>query len=284
MSVPASSFFDAAEVFGALFDDAAVFPPGDLPLPRALPAHREHRSAWYAPFVGCFVSPAARVEELTGPLTVSLTLPAGPQDLPRALERWALTAPGVLQAVEVVLPEQMPAAEALAVLDAHLPGEVTGFLEIPRGARGQDALDALVGTRHLAKFRTGGLVPEAHPDELELSRTIIGAVERGLPFKCTAGLHHAVRHTDGALEQHGFLNVLLATDAALRGGQPAELAEILAERSPQAVAGQVAVAAEDGRLARARARFLSFGTCSITDPVTDLVALGLVHRPEETDA
>jgi hypothetical protein len=222
------------------------------------------------------------VAELAGPLTVSLTFPAGPDALPQALERFALAAPGVLAAVEVALPEQMPASEAVAALDAHLPGEVTGFLEVPRGARQEDALDALVGTRYLAKFRTGGLVPEAHPDERELSRTILGAVGRGLSFKCTAGLHHAVRHTDGALEQHGFLNVLLATDAALRGAQPAELAEILAERSPGVVAGQVAAAARDGRLARARARFLSFGTCSITDPVTDLTALGLVRHPEET--
>ncbi|QMU80286.1 hypothetical protein GXW83_14985 [Streptacidiphilus sp. PB12-B1b] len=253
-----------------------------MPLPQALPAHQGHRSAWYAPLVGSFVCPAARVDELTGPLAVSLTLPDGPDALPQALERFARAAPGVLAAVEVVLPERMTAAEAVAALDAHLPAGVAGFLEVPRGPRQEDVLDALVGTRHRAKFRTGGLVPQAHPDERELSRTILAAAGRGLPFKCTAGLHHAVRHTDGALEQHGFLNVLLATDAALRGGQPAELAEILAERSPGIVAGQVAAAAEDGRLARARTAFLSFGTCSITDPVTDLTALGLVRRPEET--
>ena len=279
MSAPATG---APGPFDAFFDDAAVFPPGDLPLPQALPAHQRHRSAWYAPLVGSFVCPAARVDELTGPLAVSLTLPAGPDALPQALDRFARAAPGVLAAVEVVLPEHLPAAEAVALLDAHLPGQVTGFLEVPRGPRQDQALDALAGTRHRAKFRTGGLVPEAHPDERELADTILGAVGRGLAFKCTAGLHHAVRHTDGALEQHGFLNVLLATDAALHGARPADLAAILAERVPSAVADRAAAAAGDGRLARARASFLSFGTCSITDPVTDLTALGLVHRPEET--
>lgn len=60
-----------------------------------------------------------------------------------------------------------------------------------------------------------------------------------------------MRHTDGALEQHGFLNVLLATDAALRGAGSHELVSVLAERSAEA----------------------------ITDPVRELMALGLVQKP-----
>lgn len=94
-------------------------------------------------------------------------------------------------------------------------------------------------------------MPEAHPSEPELADAIGAVVERGLEFKCTAGLHHAVRHTDGALEQHGFLNVLLATDAALRGAGSHELVSVLAERSAEA----------------------------ITDPVRELMALGLVQKP-----
>lgn len=39
-------------IFDRLVDDAAVFPPGDLPVPDAVAAHRVHRSAWYAGFVG----------------------------------------------------------------------------------------------------------------------------------------------------------------------------------------------------------------------------------------
>ena len=35
-------------LFAGLFDDAALFPPGDLPLAEAVPAHRGHRTAWYA--------------------------------------------------------------------------------------------------------------------------------------------------------------------------------------------------------------------------------------------
>ncbi|MFC5909822.1 hypothetical protein [Streptacidiphilus monticola] len=274
----------AEEALHGLLDDAAVFPPGDLPLPQAVPAHQAHRASWYAPFVGSFVCPAARAGEVAAPVDLSLTVPDGPSALAPVLDAFARHPLGRLVAVEVVLPESVPAAEAVAALDAQLPDNVTGYLEVPRDTRRTDVLDALAGTRHRAKFRTGGLVPQAHPDEAELARSILAAVERELPFKCTAGLHHAVRHTDGDLEQHGFLNVLLATDAALHGADEAELAALLAERSHQEVARRAAVAAEDGRLARARGRFVSFGTCSITDPITDLTALGLVRRPEETDA
>lgn len=41
-------------LFSGLCDDAAIFPPGDLPLPQAVPAHRLHRAAWYAELVGPF--------------------------------------------------------------------------------------------------------------------------------------------------------------------------------------------------------------------------------------
>ena len=39
-------------IFDRLIDDAAVFPPGDLPLADAVPAHVAHRSAWYSALVG----------------------------------------------------------------------------------------------------------------------------------------------------------------------------------------------------------------------------------------
>jgi hypothetical protein len=40
-------------------------------------------------------------------------------------------------------------------------------------------------------------------------------------------------------EQHGFLNLMLATDAALCGAAPTEVTRVVAERDPEAVAGAV---------------------------------------------
>ncbi|CCH87893.1 conserved protein of unknown function [Modestobacter italicus] len=106
-----------------------------------------------------------------------------------------------------------------------------------------------------------------------------------MPVKCTAGLHSAVRHTDPAtgFRHHGFLNLLAACDA-LAAGEPAASAERwLAEDDGAALATAVRTWSPD-RGARARAVFRSFGTCSVLEPVEDLVALGLLPAPDRTPA
>ena len=274
---------EAVRAFSALLDDAAVFPPGNLPLAEAVTAHHGHRRSAYAELVGPLVLPAAAalgaleplLEAGTAPLVLSLTLPGEPAAVAPAVAAAAALDTVTLAAVETPLAAGTQIGELLGVLDAALPDGVAGYVEVPRDERGGAVLDALAGSRHRAKFRTGGLVPQAHPSEAELAGLLAGAVARGLTFKCTAGLHHAIRHTDGELEQHGFLNVLLATEAALRGAPPEELAALLAQRDAAAVAGQVAGLADD-RLAAARASFTSFGTCSVADPCHDLVRLGLL--------
>jgi hypothetical protein len=282
---------EAWPAFTALLDDAAVFPPGNLPLAEAVTAYRGHRRSAYAALVGPLVLPAAALDGLaplletagaaaagaagTAPLPLSVTLPGEPAAVAPAVAAVAALDTVTLAAVETPLAAGARIADLLAALDAALPDGVTGYVEVPRDERGTATLDALAGSRHRAKFRTGGLVPRAHPGEAELAAALAGAVARGLPFKCTAGLHHAVRHTDGDLEQHGFLNVLLATEAALRGAPPGELAALLAQRDAAAVAGQVAGLGQE-RLATARASFTSFGTCSVAGPRDDLIRLGLL--------
>jgi hypothetical protein len=272
----------ALRAFAALLDDAAVFPPGNLPLAEAVTAHCGHRRSGYAGLVGPLVLPAAALGGLapllkpgTAPLALSVTLPGEPAAVAPAVAAVAGLDMVTLAAVETPLAAGARIGELLAALDAALPDGVSGYVEVPRDGRGAAVLDALAGTRYRAKFRTGGLVPQAHPSEAELAGTLTGAVSRGLAFKCTAGLHHAVRHTDGELEQHGFLNVLLATEAALRGAPPGQLAALLAQRDAAAVAGQVA-GLGPGRLAAARASFASFGTCSVAGPRDDLIRLGLL--------
>ena len=43
---------------GQLIDDAALFPPGNAPMPAAVAAHRRHRAAAYRELVGPFLCPA----------------------------------------------------------------------------------------------------------------------------------------------------------------------------------------------------------------------------------
>ncbi|WP_433868765.1 hypothetical protein [Saccharopolyspora sp. CA-218241] len=266
----------------ALCDDAAVFPPGLAPLAEAVPAHRAHRAAAHADLVGPLVVGAAALPELGGLITdaldLAVTAPGGPAQLPGLFADLA-GLPVRLAALEVAVPDGAAPAAFLAELDracAPVP-EVAVFVEVPRDDRRPDLLRALAGTRYRAKFRTGGVTADLHPDEAELAAAVHAAVGAGIPFKATAGLHHALRNTDPrtGFEQHGFLNLLLATDAAADCADPAEIAAVLAERDGEPIARRVAALDAD-RVAAVRARFLSFGTCSIIEPLTELVDLGLV--------
>jgi hypothetical protein len=132
-----------------------------------------------------------------------------------------------------------------------------------------------------AKFRTGGVHAHLYPDEAELAASIAAAVRLGVAFKATAGLHHAVRNTDPAtgFEQHGFLNVLLATGVLLDGGSERDAQHVLADRDGAAVAGQLRDLLPE-RVAAIRSAFVSFGTCSIAEPLTELIELGIVTEPD----
>ncbi|WP_354643128.1 hypothetical protein [Kitasatospora camelliae] len=268
MTVPA--------LFKGLFDDAAVFPPGDLPTAEAVPAHRAHRAAWYATAVGPFLIGAGRLGELRdlpdGPLPVGLVLPGGSAQLAPALS----AAEGLDVVTVELAATDVPGA--VAALDRHLPHGMTAAVELPRGAGLQASLDALAGTPYRAKYRTGGLTAEAFPDTAELAAFLSGCAERGVPYKCTAGLHHAVRHTDPVtgFEHHGFLNVLLASLA----GDRKVAADVLEERSGTVLAGAVGELA-DHQVGYIRRFFTSFGTCSIAEPLADLADLGLLTPPLE---
>ncbi|CAL9363933.1 hypothetical protein SUDANB121_00732 [Nocardiopsis dassonvillei] len=279
-------------LYRSLFDDAALFPPGNAPMGEALPAHRAHRASARAAYVGPFLVSDARVAELRAvlsreeadhpPLGIVVTVPGGADGVAPAVEA-VLADPALsLRGVEVAAPPG-GAAAAAAALDAHLPDgtgtaeRADGYVEVSRqgGPEGVRAdLAALAAAGRSAKFRTGGTTREAHPGEDELAVHLYTAVDLGVPFKCTAGLHHAVRHTTAeGFEQHGFLNVLLATDSLVRGGSAAEAAAVLADRDGKSLAERAGgLTAEEA--AAVRAGFRSFGTCSIVEPLEDLIVLG----------
>ena len=269
-------------LFDGLFDDAALFPPGDAPMAAAVPAHRRLRER-LGGLVGPFVVPAARLDELVRhvgegePIGVSLIAAAG--DLPAAVQRVG-TEPGLrLTAVEVpVVGDGGAARAAVRALDEVLPDDVPAAVEVPRTTARDEVLDVLASTRYRAKLRTGGLRAELFPSPAELAAPLAACVSRAVPVKCTAGLHSAVRHADPAtgFAHHGFLN-LLAACAALAEGEPAQ---------PWLLADAEALATgwSPDRVARARAVFTSFGTCSVLEPVEDLVALGLLPAPERITA
>lgn len=272
--------------FEKLLDDAAVFPPGSLPLAEAVRAHLAHGLAPHAGLVGPLVVALADLPALAeataglpvGSIELSVTVPgpAATGDLLDQVRRIRAVRP---VAIEVAVPEDLGAEDVVPALTVAIgePPGVAVHVELPRDGRREPLLGELAATSYLAKIRTGGVRADLHPGEDELADVVVAMVRAGVAFKATAGLHHAVRGTDPVtgFEQHGFLNLLVATDVALAGAGSAEVRGWLAERDGGRLAARV------GELSpAAREHFRSFGTCSIAEPVAELGALGLL-TPEE---
>jgi hypothetical protein len=290
--------------FAGLVDDAAVFPPGNAPIDEAVRAHHEHRDAPYADLVGPLVVGDAHLPDLLGlvsagsadrePLGVVVVVSGGAGALEPAV-RWAAR-DGVLdlRGVEIALRDsatgevahnarRIVVAVDQLVSSGDLDDDVPVYVELPRlygatpTADWLRALDEIGALDHRVKLRTGGADADAFPGSDELATCIGAALDRELSFKCTAGLHHALRHRDTAtgFEHHGFLNVLLATRASLDGAEPTDVAAVLDRTEATALLD----GADEAGMGGARRWFRSFGSCSVREPLDDLTALGLLETP-----
>jgi hypothetical protein len=271
-------------LFTGLFDDASMFPPQDEPPQSAVTAHMAHRMAWYADMVGPFVCSAGRLGTINDlaarhgvdRLAVAVVVPGGLQALLRTVDAARECEQLRVTGIEVPLgPHSL--VDALSHLVPLASGGLRVYLEIPVHAVTEHDVHTLAPSGVRLKLRTGGTSIEAFQSEDDLAMPIVLCAAERLAFKCTAGLHNAIRHRDRdtLFEHHGFLNIALAARVAAGTGSHAATRRILAEQDPGAVARQVgALTAADVRAVRAL--FNSFGTCSIADPVGDLLELGLV--------
>lgn len=231
-----------AGAFEALFDDAAVFPPGNAPVDVAVKDHLARQATAEGAQVGPLVCDVARLPALVDaavrPVRVSLVGTA--EELEPAL-RGLMGSEVEPVAVELRGPISLLPDLPVPSIAVEMPWGA-GF-HVPPGA--------------LLKLRCGGAYA---PTAEELAAAIVHCVEHGRPFKLTAGLHSAVAH-DGA---HGFVNVMAAVVAASRGEDPASVLTAPVEDLDLASLGE------------SRRLFRSIGTCDIDEPLSDLRALGLL--------
>jgi hypothetical protein len=279
-----------------LLDDASLFPPGNQPMPAAVAAHVSREGAWFADLTGPFVCPETKLVDLGRALTaanvpwidLALVVTGGAAAVAAAADAVATDPRLRLRAIEVPAAKETEPAQAItdvaAALDDVPLASAAGYIEYPLRsicdpATATPLLELADQRGYRPKLRTGGMTKEAFPSEDLLAGCLAAIAGRRVPFKCTAGLHHAVRCTDEAagLEQHGFLNVMLAVRAAASGADASELASILAERDPAVIAGAVRALDADAA-AEIRWLFTSFGTCSTDEPIAELVGLGLLSR------
>jgi hypothetical protein len=287
-----------------IVDYAGLFPPASRQMAGAVGEYARHRAGPCAWALGRFVLPAARLEEFDE---------VSQGDLPREGSRsWALSALlGSDIEEDVARTDAFNArhrdARAGAVLvdtveiKTHSPRDVERagdlldrrfdtYMEVPVAQDPAELLAAIAQTSAKAKIRTGGVTPDAFPSSAQVARFIVRCLGHGVSFKATAGLHHPVRADypltyaadapEGAM--FGFLNVLFAV-AALHAGLDERVAKsILEEREPAAFRFDATGATwretplPRSILERTRESMTAFGSCSFSEPVGDLKALGLL--------
>ena len=235
-----------------LIDHAALFPPASMSLPEALAEDRAARESAYAHLLNRFVVPAAELDELPGEMPGLSVVLSGVEDADQ------LDGQGI-EAVELTVGSPQPrAADLLAAYRRLEPLGVETYFELVLDDGWRNDMPATIGAIATVgcrvKLRCGGA---AVPSVEQVGLVIACCREAGVPFKATAGLHHAMRRG----EEHGFLNLLAATTAPL-----AELETVLAEEDFAALD----LSTVD------RALFVGFGSCSWREPVDDLVELGLL--------
>lgn len=296
-----------------LIDYAGLFPPASLGMAAAVANYDSYLRSEHNWMLGRFIVPVARLrefEEAVGRLPraseesetnwAASALPGADlaADLVRireCSERCAasLSARRVrIESIEV----KASGAEEIERLSKLIPPELETFFEIPWAGEAvssemRDCIAAVGRCGRRAKLRTGGETTDKFPAPERVVEFIRLCAASDVAFKATAGLHHPVRalhrltyQTDSpSAIMHGFLNVFLAA-AFWRAGIDAPVAiELLNEQSAAAFHfNSDGVFWREHRLgladiSTARRDFaMSFGSCSFTEPIDDLRALGLL--------
>jgi hypothetical protein len=280
-------------------DYAGLFPPAGLDMSAAVNnyvTYREGPDAWA---LGRFIVPATRLSEfaeeaarrtsgLTWPWELSVLIGADRERDLAILGEFERQPRFSIPAIEIKAIE-MKAESAASIAEAsrRIPEGLQVYVEVPTESDPADLLASAATASVRLKVRTGGITPDAFPTAVSLDRFIRGCLRAKVPFKATAGLHHAVRGEYPLTYEErsprgtmfGFLNLFLAAAMVQAGSSESETQSLLVETSPDAFQLQDrAVYWRDHRLGtdqlrQARESIISFGSCSFTEPITEVQAL-----------
>lgn len=276
-----------------IVDYAGTFPPANLTIDVAASAYAREQAGPDAWLLGRFVIGAQHLATVaTGsggvfdgniaktPLDpVAISVIAGPDA--RALghiDAFNRRPAGKARVASIEF-SPMPATEIapLTHLTSLAGTGIEAFFETPIDDELEARLDAIASAGAAAKLRTGGTTPAAIPRPTAIATFLHECARRELPFKATAGLHHAVRscypltyEPDSATAvMHGFLNVVAAAALAATGADPSDIAATLDESSAQTLM-QTALRHDPEATRRL---FRSFGSCSFREPAGELASV-----------
>ena len=263
---------------------------------------RATTSATDAELIGPFLCPASRLDELRttldddAVLDVQVVVDTGIGGLADAVA--AVTRddhdPAIFQehGFEIALRADADLGTAArrlvaAILaDGPRPGAHGVRRGADRGARPRPRSTCWPSTTSSPSSGPAAPTPRRTPAKTRWPTFIVACLDREIAFKCTAGLHHAVRNTDA---RHRLRAARVPQHPARGVGRARRRRPRRSSRpssptgTPTAVADRVRAHLSPERAARIRRWFRSFGTCSIQEPVDDLLALGVseIVRPRD---
>lgn len=272
-----------------IVDYAGLFPPASLDVGTAVRNYKSYREGADRWMLGRFVVGIAKLPELRSTIAgvrgkdeawpVSVVAPdaAAATSVLRGVD----DANARIESVEV----RASSVADITLISRAAPRTREVYIEVPLDASTPALLDAIADVKLRAKIRTGGVTADAFSPPAEIISFIRACLDRNLPFKATAGLHHPMRGTyrltyDGGApsgEMYGYLNVFLAAAFMRQGLDDRTAAELLVEANPSEIVVDdqgirwrdrvVDVEAIKGLRARAAT---SFGSCSFREPVDEL--------------
>jgi hypothetical protein len=278
-----------------MIDYAGLFPPAALDMKAVVRNYAQYVSGEDSWALGRLVVPVLRLPEFTAAFNeiccdereiAWLISVLGTDDPIENDSRIAAFAQGaaLVDAVEL----RADAPEIAERLLSGLPDGVTAYVEFSPD-KASEILPILARNGARAKIRMGGLTPDSFPSSEAVAQFLIGCADAQVPFKATAGLHHALRgeypltYEDGSpsATMHGFVNVFLAAALAWLGKEEDLIIATLAEKSPQELRfTEDGVRWHDnaltiGQIGSIRRDFgIDFGSCSFQEPIEEVKALG----------
>jgi hypothetical protein len=225
---------------------------------------------------------------LVAPSTVGLDV----GQIERFNQRWEGRAAIVAIEFGLLRPSEMRAAAA------RLPERVDAYFEV-RSGEAPAALSAIRELGGFAKIRMGGLTTDSFPRPADVVAFVLACAASGVPFKATAGLHHALggsypltcEQGCARAKMCGFLNLAVMAALVHSGAGPSDALAALEDLS---IDGRLFAGGglrwrsqrldrQDVDAARLRL-FRSFGSCAFAEPVADLARLGIIEPEPHSGA
>ena len=288
--MPAAS---ARALMAGAVDYAGLFPPAQLPLADALAEYRRALAGADAWMLGRFIVPAVQLPALADAVvrdahdgrgwTVSAIVREHMDEDAAAVQAFNQRAARLHVGVDTI--ECRPSSsDSITWLAKTFSPAFTVHVEVGVGPTAPDDLRVVARHQLRAKVRTGGLALAAFPAPASLVAFIESARDVGVPFKATAGLHHAMRGAYPLSDEvgaqsatmHGFVNVMLATATVGERLATTTAAALLTRTDHSALVfddervrwGDVELSIDAiGRMREAQC--VSFGACSFREPADE---------------